>query len=926
MRVFVLIGAAVASGCLLASAGAHTNALANVGWGGFGNTPDENRHSPLTQITTSNVDQLGRAFTVDFHAIDSTVRRGEQSYPVESNGTLYLTTNDDNVWALDATTGKVKWRWTPDNVAVFRNFGIVANRGVALCDGHVFVLTLDMTIVQLDPANGQLQRRVAIAQAVPGASSDYGYSETSAPICADHRLIVGAAGSEYGVRGFVMAYHTSDLAPAWPNPFWTIPPAGTEWRSHGTLVGGGVVWTPTTVDTSTNTLYFGTGSATPLYFPSIRPGSNPRADSLISVNLNTGRMRWWQQQMAFNEWSYDTAQPPLVYNAKVGGKKERIVSVATMEGVWFAYDAATGRPIYQRVKVIDRTEHPALQPGKPVAVFPSSIGGLNYSPASYDPHTNYVFNAAAETAAIDVQAKLTPTQKKRKFTLGDVFLGLTNGDFGSILPGWHDHGSISAIDVNTGKQVWKFTTPEPERGGVTTTESGVGFAGDGDGTLRAFDLKTGKVLWTFQTGAQIAAGPSLYSVNGTEYVATTVGGTPTSSNGGVASQLQVFALGASSKQSPPPVLGTVRTGQAAAPAQPATQPKKAAAPVHRAAPVGFGSIVTPAGLVVEPWQANSSNVKTATGRVLLNGAPVAGAHVVVDGYRVPQQTEKDGSFPYDVDVTIAARHHVSVGGLDGATVHGHALSAGQQSALRAASGGFSVGYAPHGVTAVVRSNGTVLVKGRVTDSAGTGPPAVHLLTYRLAGTITDASGKPVQGAVVITRTLDRDFWTHSSASDANGHYSSFFSASDETGANPVTLAVGVALGNVSYGGTLGTNTQFGVLKSATLDVKLGAGTSYTITKPTSYTGAVYSGLIVGVTAGGNVVKPIAETWPDKKGNFTMTLPASVRGKTLQIWENLRQSFSTFTAKPGGSADLASWPSQLGSSVPRALGSIVVPRH
>jgi alcohol dehydrogenase (cytochrome c) len=112
---------------------------------------------------------------------------------------------------------------------------------------------------------------------------------------------------------------------------------------------------------------------------SIRPGSDLRADSLIAVDLRTGRMRWWQQQMAHNEWSYDTAQPPLVYTAKVGGKKQRVVSVATMEGAWFAYDAATGRPIYQRIKVIDHTEHPTLQPGKPVAVYPSSLGGLNYS-------------------------------------------------------------------------------------------------------------------------------------------------------------------------------------------------------------------------------------------------------------------------------------------------------------------------------------------------------------------------------------------------------------------------------------------------------------------------------------------------------------------------------------------------------------------
>ena len=281
-----LIVAALASGVVGGGAAAR-NTVADVGWGGFGNTPDENRHSPLTQVDVGNVSKLGRLFTVDFRQIDPTVRRGEQSYPVEANGTLYVTTNDDNVWALDATTGKVKWRWTPGDVAVFRNFGIVANRGVALCDGHVFVLTLDMTIVSLNPTTGQLQRQVPIAKAVPGASSNYGYSETSAPICADHRVIVGAAGSEYGVRGFVMAYHT-DLTPAWPNPFWTIPPAGTSWRKYGTLVGGGVVWTPTTVDPTTNTLYFGTGSATPLYFPQIRPGSNPRADSLIAVESRHG--------------------------------------------------------------------------------------------------------------------------------------------------------------------------------------------------------------------------------------------------------------------------------------------------------------------------------------------------------------------------------------------------------------------------------------------------------------------------------------------------------------------------------------------------------------------------------------------------------------------------------------------------------------
>ena len=922
-RVLGPLVLAVLLGGALTSASAGTKASGpNVGWGGFGNTPNELRHSGLTLITKSNVDNLGRVVTVDFHAIDAGVRRGEQSYPVVANGTMYVTTNDDNVWALDATSGRVKWRFQPDNGGVFKNFGIVANRGVALCDGKLFVLTLDMTIISLNPANGDLIKRVGIAQAVPGASSNYGYSETSAPICANHRLVVGAAGSEYGVRGFVMAYHT-DLTPAWPNPFWTIPPEGTSWRRFARLAGGGVVWTPTSIDTSTNTLYFGTGSATPLYYPAFRPGPNPRTDSLIAVNLLTGKMKWWQQQMGFNEWSYDTAQPPLVYDAKVGGKKRHIVSVGTMEGVWFAYDAKTGQPIYQRVKVIDRTEHPPLQPGKPVAVYPSSLGGLNYSPASYDPGTNYLLNAASETAALMTQTKLSPTEKKRKRLLGDIFLGLSNGDFGSFLPGWHDHGSISAIDVNTGKQVWKFNTPEPERGGVSTTDSGLGFAGGGDGVLRAFDLKNGKVLWSFQTGHQIAAGPAIYSVDGKQYIAITSGGTPTSSNGGIASELQIFAIGGSKTESKPPL----RTlANVAAPVVQAT-PKAPVAPVARVVSRtgGAGRMSMQTGLVVQPWKASSNNTRGAVGRVFYGSRAVAGAVVRVGGYTIPQATAKDGSFVYPVDITVARRYVATVTGASRATAAGHALSAAQQSALLGTQAGFNVGYAIDGLKAKRQANGTVLVTGRVHDSAGGAPPPVVLYTYQLSGVVTDPAGKPVQGAIVVTRTADRDFWTFSSPSDAQGHYTSFFSAADEQGADPVPLAVQVAVGPVSYGGATGTNFNFKRLHSSSVNIQLPSATAkpLPVTTPASYTGAVYEGLVVGVTVGGRVVKPLSETWPDSHGAFKMVLPASVRGKTLHFWENRRQFFSRFAAAPGKTVDLRSWPSGLGDAVPTGLAKLGV---
>ncbi len=930
--LWIVLAAAVVISVGGAGAGAADQASPN-DWSSWGNTPDQNRYTTLAQVTPGNVAQLGRMFTVDFRQIDPAIRRGTQSYPLAIGGRLYVTTNDDNVFALNATTGAVIWRWKPDNVAIFRNFGIAANRGVAYCEGKLFITTLDMFIVSIDARTGRQIKRVPISAAVPRATPAYGYSETSAPLCADHRVVLGAAGSEYGVRGFVIAYKT-DLTPAWPGPFWTIPPEGTSWRRLSRIVGGGVVWTPQTIDTTTHTLYFGTGSATPLYFPQFRPGQNPRTDSLIAVDLRTGRMKWWQQQLAFNEWSYDTAQPPLVYTGKVGGKTRSVVSVATMEGVWFAYDAATGAPIYQRIKVIDRTEHPRLVPGRAVPVYPGSIGGLNFSPASYDPKTNYIFNAAAETASLLTQAKLTPTQKKRKLTLGDIFLGLDNGNFGQYLPGWHDHGSISAIDVNTGKRVWKFTTPEPERGGVTTSASGLGFAGGGDGVLRAFSTKTGKVLWTFQTGHQIAAGPTIYSVQGKQYLAISSGGSPTSSGGGTASELQVFALGGSQKESPPPDLPKLRAPELAEPAsQPSTptalpaRPQKPAAArvVDRMTALGAALIVTQSRLVVRPWLASSSNTQDVTGRVFLGSTPVQGVQLAVGGYVLPALTSADGTFRYPVDITIPLRHVVSVVSTGKARVNGRALNAGERSALSGLKGGFSVGYRIDDLKARAQKDGSVLVSGRLASAQGGNPPAVALYTYRLTGTVTDSAGKPVAGAVVVSRTQDRDFWTFSTPSDSQGRYRSFFAAADETAADPVTLSVQVAVGASSYGLPTGVNADFARLRSATMNLQLPpSGTGLTITKPSSYAGAVYEGVLVGVTGPG-VVKPVSARWPDTRGNFSFVLPASMRGKTVRIWQSFQQLFQSTPTGKAGPIDLDEWPTGLAPTVPRDLATLKLPR-
>jgi hypothetical protein len=284
----------------------------------------------------------------------------------------------------------------------------------------------------------------------------------------------------------------------------------------------------------------------------VRPGADARTDSVVALDIATGKQRWWQQQIAGDQWGYSTVQPVLLYDVRIGGTKRRVISVATKEGMWFMYDALTGEPIFARVRLLNQIEHTVLKPGVPVRIYPGSIGGVNYSPSSFDPGTNLVINNAVESSAILLQRRHLDLRRYR--VRGDVDLGLANRTFGVTPTGWHDFGSVSGVDARTGTVAWKFVTPEPGRGGITTTASGVGFAGGGDGVLRGFETATGNVLWSFQTGFQIASAPSIYEVGGKEYIAVTTGGTPSSSFGGTASRLDVFARGGNATQSPAPPL------------------------------------------------------------------------------------------------------------------------------------------------------------------------------------------------------------------------------------------------------------------------------------------------------------------------------------------------------------------------------------
>ena len=766
----------------------------DVGWGGFGNTPDENRHSPLTQITHGQRRparpalhrRLPRRSTRACGAASSRI-------PVESNGTLYVTTNDDNVWAVDATTGKVKWRWTPDNVAVFRNFGIVANRGVALCDGHVFVLTLDMTIVSLDPATGQLERRVPIAKAVPGASSNYGYSETSAPICANHRLIVGAAGSEYGVRGFVMAYHTRPHARL-AEPVLDDPAGGTEWRHGGTLVGGGVTGRRRRSTPATNTLYFGTGSATPLYFPSIRPGLEP---ARRLADRGQPRHRPHEVVAAADGATTSGRTTPRSRRSstrrKVGGKTQRIVSVATMEGVWFAYDAANGRPIYQRDQGDRPHRAPRAQAGKPVAVFPASLGGINYSPASYDPDTNYIFNAASETAArrrpgrADADAEEAQVHARRRLPRA-----CRTATSARSLPGWHDHGSISAIDVATGRA--SGSSRRRSRSAAASRRPGAASASRAAATACCARSTSRPARCCGRSRPGIRSRPARRSTRSTARSTS-----PSRSavrrrrrTAATASSCRCSRSAAPSSESPRAALCRVRSSGVAASSAASAQrdPRR---PQRRAAR-GFGSD--------RRRRARSSSGRgTRTRRTSQRCRPRA-AERRARGRRACRgrrllRPARDGE---GRQLPLRRRTSRSRRGASSASPGSRARRSAGTRCPRASRARCSprrrLQRRVRGSRACTRAStaATSWSPDAWTDAAGRRrrPSACSRISSaarsptRAASRCRAPSSSPARRTATSGRTRR--------PTDANGHYTSFFAASDETSADPVPLAVGVALG------------------------------------------------------------------------------------------------------------------------------------
>jgi PQQ-dependent dehydrogenase (methanol/ethanol family) len=485
------------------------------------------RYYPAKQINTSNVGTLRPAFTFQTEVLESM-----ETAPVVVDGTMYITTSYNHVYAIDPVTGKQKWHYKHKMGPVTTYCCGPNNRGVAISGGHVFMGTLDAKLVALDSKTGKLAWETQIAD------PELGYSETMAPVAVNGRILIGTNGGEYGIRGFVKSFDAKDGKLQWT--FYTIPDKGHEgvWAvndasgrnmhrdiaaekeqlaKHGgdfyKTLGGGVWMTPA-VDLETNTAFFVVGNPSPDLYGAERPGDNLYTDSIVAVDLNTGKYKWHYQYVAHDVWDVDAVSPVILTEAK--GKDGKMVKVAIhggKTGFVYVHDRATGELIRLSEPMVPIDGMWTLPTKEGAKMMLGANGGVEWSPMAINPETRMVY-------AANLLQPMTYHVEASKYPGGKLWLG---GAFKTI-PSEKQSGRLSAVNLDTGKVMWKFDTEEPLIGGVLATAGGLVFNGEANGLFRAFDAKSGKKLWEYQTGAGVNAPPVSYTVGGKQYIAVAAGG------------------------------------------------------------------------------------------------------------------------------------------------------------------------------------------------------------------------------------------------------------------------------------------------------------------------------------------------------------------------------------------------------------------
>jgi alcohol dehydrogenase (cytochrome c) len=475
-----------------------------------------NRHSPLSGINTQNVAHLAPAWMFPI----SNSRRLEVT-PVVVDGVMYVTTAN-GAYALDARSGRPVWHYArPLTKGVIGDAASGINRGVAVLGDKVFLVTDNAHLIALNRFNGALLWDTEMA--------DYRqhYGATSAPLVVQDLVLSGTSGGDEGARGFVAAYSTENGARVWR--FWNMPapgePGSETWVGraieHGCVAG----WLTGTYDPGANLVYWPTGNPCPDYNGDERKGDNLYANSVVALEPQTGKLRWYFQFTPHDLHDWDATETPMLIDAEFHGRYRKLLVQANRNGFFYVLDRLTGEflvgePFVHKLTWaggIGSDGRPKLLPGSEptpqgTKVCPGVVGATNWMSTAYNPATGLFYVTALESC--DIYTKSSAWWEPGKSFYG----GGTRR-----VPGETSERFLRAIDLQTGKIAWELPIGTGGWGGVLSTAGGLVFLCDDSGAFAAVDAGTGKALWHFHTNQPWHASPMTYMVDGRQYVAVAAG-------------------------------------------------------------------------------------------------------------------------------------------------------------------------------------------------------------------------------------------------------------------------------------------------------------------------------------------------------------------------------------------------------------------
>jgi alcohol dehydrogenase (cytochrome c) len=483
-------------------------------------------YSPLSQINSSNVKHL-----VPVWAYATGVDSGHEAPPIVNNGVMFVVTPYNQLFALDAVTGNLIWKYKRE---LPEGFGALHNttRGVALYGDKVYMTGQDATLIALDANTGK------VAWEKPVADWHQGYYMTMTPLIVDGKVMVGCSGGEFGIRGFVQAFDAETGKSDWKT--YTVPgpgePGHDTWSGDTWKRGGASIWMTGTYDSKNKITYWGTGNGSP-WFGDQRPGDNLYTSSTLAIDPETGAIKGHFQYQWNESWDWDEMNAPMIIDFQRDGKDVPGLFHPARDGyLWWLGRSSSGEISFLDAKpYVKQTVFKSIDPktgrptynedhkpgtGKEANFCPSLWGGKDWPYAAYNPNTGLVYIPANDNHCGHLEGK------KEEYVAGQWWTGVSIPDIGfTVDKNALSYGEIQAWDVNTGKRAWTHLFNNTMNWGPILTTAGnlVFDGGTNDRMFRAFDATTGEELWHFKTNSGVEAPPSTFSVNGVQYVAVQSG-------------------------------------------------------------------------------------------------------------------------------------------------------------------------------------------------------------------------------------------------------------------------------------------------------------------------------------------------------------------------------------------------------------------